>query len=147
MNFSTSKYMGLILILAIILCFNFIFFGFVKERTDRLYYNHIIPFISVESKKELEPILKKDFYTRNDLDNLANIAFNAYKEDLRKRTLLSDKIKNLSLMNLKLVIYDNNNFYFGLNYLFNICAISFFAFIFIYKDQITGVRYEPTLYS
>lgn len=147
MNFSTSKYMGLIFILSIILVFNYFFFTAIKERTDYLYKNHVIPFISVETQKEVKSIMEKPVYSRNDLDNLANISFNAYKENLKARTLLSDKIKNLSLINLKMVIYDSNNFYFGINYLFNICAIISFAFIFMYKEQINGVRHEPTLHS
>jgi hypothetical protein len=147
MNFSTSKYMGLILILSINLFFNYFFFTFIKERTDSLYTKHVIPFISVEAQNDVKQILKKPAYSRNDLDNLANISFNSYKENLRGRIFLSDTIKNISLINLKTVIYDNNSFYFGLKYIFNIVAIMSFAFIFIYKDKINGVRYEPTLHS
>lgn len=147
MNFSTQKYIGLILILIMIIGFNSLFFTALKKRTDFIYNSYIIPHISEKAKEELIPIMAKKLYSRTDLDKLANLTFVSYKESLINRDLLSDKIKNLSLINIKMVTYDINNFYFGINYIFNLISITTFLFLFIFKEQKTGVRHEPTLYT
>ncbi len=147
MNFSTPKYLILIVILSSILLFNFLFFTDIKKRTDVIYNNYILTHIDEKAKAEISLIMQKKLYTKNDLDYMANIAFKAYKESLKKRDLLASQVKNISLINIKMVIYDNNNYYFGLNYFFNLTAIICFIFIFIFKEQSYEVRYEPTLHS
>lgn len=147
MLFSNSKFLGLIFILSITIIFNYAFFQFLKEKTDFIYNNYIIQNLDKTAKEDLSKIMKKSSYSKNDLELMANISFKSYKETIKKREFLGNDLKNIILLNIKTVIYDNNNFYFGINYIFNLTAFTAFFFILIFNDKYLGVRHAKTSYS
>lgn len=147
MLFSNSKFLGLIFILSITIIFNYLFFQFLKEKTDFIYNSYIIQNLDKDTKENLSKIMKKSSYSKNDLELMANISFKSYKETIKKREFLGDNLKNIILLNIKTVIYDNNNFYFGINYIFNLSAFTAFFFILIFNDKYLGVRHAKTSYS
>lgn len=147
MLFSNSKFLGLIFILSITIIFNYLFFQFLKEKTDFIYNSYIIQNLDKDTKEDLSKIMKKSSYSKNDLELMANISFKSYKETIKKREFLGDNLKNIILLNIKTVIYDNNNFYFGINYIFNLSAFTAFFFILIFNDKYLGVRHAKTSYS
>lgn len=110
---------------------------------------YIIPSTDLATKSHLQELMAKPYYFRHQIDEVNDLAFKAYKSQLIQKNLLSDKMKNILLLNVKIVMVDNVNFYFLINYIVNISLFISFLFAIFYKEQINNREHyhehEPLL--
>lgn len=113
---------------------------------DGIVNSYIIPQSSLENKEKLKLLMSKSYYFRADMDALGDQAFKAYKESLYKKELLVDKMKNILLLNIKIVLIDNVKSFFIFNYVVNIILLFSFLFAILFKEAtMESKRNEPNI--
>ncbi len=143
MNIS-PKYYFILFILCLFIVFNVLLFKNLKTDIDSIVSQYIYPISSVENKARIESITSRSYYLKSDIDELSNVSFYAYKESLIKKDLLSDKIKNVLLLNYKIVLVDNINSKFIMSYFINAVLLFSLLFAILFKEQTyRGQYYEP----
>lgn len=139
-----SKYIFIVFLFAAFITFNCSFFYKIKQDMDLIVKNHIYPIASSENKARLDNVLSRPYYLKSDIDELGNVAFYSYKDSLMNRNLLVEKLKNVLLLNVKIVLVDNIESRFVTYYGFNIILFILFLFVILFKEEPLGERrYEP----
>lgn len=129
-----GKYYFMIFTVFMMTLFNYVFFTEIKKSNDHLISQYIIPQSSVANKERLQALMSQPYYLRSQIDDVNDLAFQAYKDILMKKDLVSVKIKNIMLLNMKIIFVDNLSFYFRINYLINLCLLASFLFAIMYKE-------------
>lgn len=141
-----SKYYFMTFILLLFVVFNVMFFNQLKKDLDNIIEQNIVPVASISAQERMKNIMSKSYYFKSDIDQLVDIAFYSYKDSLVKRNLISDTLKNVMLLNYKIVLVDNVNSRFISNYLINLCLLFSFLFAILFKEKtIVENRHEPQL--
>jgi hypothetical protein len=122
------------------------FYSGIKKNLDTIVSTYIVPQASLQYKEKLKILMDKPYYFRQDIDLLSDAAFMAYKESLYKKDVLVDKMKNILLLNIKIVLVDNVKASFIVNYLINICLLFTFLFAILFKETALELkRNEPEI--
>lgn len=141
-----AKYYFMTFILLLFVIFNVMFFTQLKKDLDNIIEQNIIPVAGISAQERMKNIMSKSYYFKSDIDQLVDIAFYSYKDSLVKRNLISDTLKNIMLLNYKIVLVDNVNSRFISNYLINLCLLFSFLFAILFKEKtIVENRHEPQL--
>lgn len=140
------KYYFMTFILIFFVVFNVIFFTQIKKDLDTIIGQNIVPVAGISAQERMKNIMSKSYYFKSDIDQLVDIAFYSYKDSLVKRNFIADSLKNVMLLNYKIVLVDNVQSRFISNYLINLCLLFSFLFAILFKDKtIVENRYEPQL--
>lgn len=140
------KYYFMTFILIFFVVFNIMFFSQLKKDLDTIIGQNIVPVAGISAQERMKNIMSKSYYFKSDIDQLVDIAFYSYKDSLVKRNLIADSLKNVMLLNYKIVLVDNVQSRFISNYLINLCLLFSFLFAILFKDKtIVENRYEPQL--
>lgn len=122
------------------------FYSTVKNNMDGIVNSYIVPQASLENKEKLKMLMAKPYYFKADMEALSEQAFKSYKESLYKKELLVDKMKNILLLNIKIVLIDNVKSSFIFNYVINISLLITFLFAILFKEGTTELkRNEPEI--
>lgn len=141
-----AKYYFMTFILLLFVVFNVMFFNQIKKDLDNIIGQNIVPVAGISAQERMKNIMSKSYYFKSDIDQLVDIAFYSYKDSLVKRNFISDTLKNVMLLNYKIVLVDNVNSRFISNYLINLCLLFSFLFAILFKDKtIVENRHEPQL--
>lgn len=133
-------------ILLLFVVFNVMFFTQLKKDLDNIIEQNIVPVAGISAQERMKNIMSKSYYFKSDIDQLVDIAFYSYKDSLVKRNFISDTLKNVMLLNYKIVLVDNVNSRFISNYLINLCLLFSFLFAILFKEKtIVENRHEPQL--
>lgn len=142
----SSKYYFMLFVLFLCYGFNYMFYSSIKSNMDGIVNSYIIPQSSLENKEKLKLLMSKSYYFREDIDALGDQAFKAYKESLYKKELLVDKMKNILLLNIKIVLIDNVKSFFIFNYVVNVILLFSFLFAILFKEAtMESKRNEPDI--
>jgi hypothetical protein len=141
-----AKYYFMTFILLLFVVFNVMFFTQLKKDLDNIIEQNIVPVAGISAQERMKNIMSKSYYFKSDIDQLVDIAFYSYKDSLVKRNFISDTLKNVMLLNYKIVLVDNVNSRFISNYLINLCLLFSFLFAILFKEKtIVENRHEPQL--
>lgn len=122
------------------------FYSTIKRNMDGIVTSYVVPQASLENKEKLKMLMAKPYYFKADMEALSEQAFTAYKESLYKKELLVDKMKNILLLNIKIVLIDNVKSSFIFNYVINISLLITFLFAILFKEGTTELkRNEPEI--
>lgn len=142
----SSKYYFMLFLVLLCYGFNYMFYSTVKNNMDGIVNSYIVPQASLENKEKLKMLMAKPYYFKADMEALSEQAFKSYKESLYKKELLVDKMKNILLLNIKIVLIDNVKSSFIFNYVINISLLITFLFAILFKEGTTELkRNEPEI--
>lgn len=143
----SSKYYFMLFLVLLCYGFNYMFYSTIKSNMDSIVNSYIVPQSSLENKEKLKILMAKPYYFKSDMEALSDQAFKAYKESLYKKELLVDKMKNILLLNIKIVLIDNVKSSFIFNYVINISLLISFLFAILFKEETVELkRNEPEIY-
>jgi hypothetical protein len=107
---------------------------------DSIVNSYIVPQASLENKEKLKMLMAKPYYFKADMEALSEQAFKSYKDSLYKKELLVDKMKNILLLNIKIVLIDNVKSSFIFNYVINIGLLFSFLFAILFKEETVELK-------
>lgn len=136
----SSKYYFMLFLVLLCYGFNYMFYTSIKNNIDGIVSSYIVPQASLENKEKLKLLMNKPYYFKSDLEALSDQAFKSYKESLYKKELLVDKMKNILLLNIKIVLIDNVKSFFIFNYVINVCLLFSFLFAILFKEHTSELR-------
>lgn len=140
----SSKYYFMFFLLVLCYGFNYMFYSTVKKNIDGIVTNYIVPQASLENKEKLNILMAKPYYFKSDIEMLSDATFIAYKESLYKKELLVDKMKNILLLNIKIVLVDNVQSSFIFNYVINVCLLFSFLFAILFREATVESKRNET---
>ena len=142
----SSKYYFMLFLVVLCYGFNYMFYSTIKSNMVGIVTSYIVPQASLENKEKLKLLMAKPYYFKADMEALSEQAFKSYKESLYKKELLVDKMKNILLLNIKIVLIDNVKSSFIFNYVINISLLITFLFAILFKEGTTELkRNEPEI--
>lgn len=136
----SSKYYFMLFLVLLCYGFNYMFYSTIKKNMDSIVNSYIVPQASLENKEKLKILMDKPYYFKSDMESLSEQAFKSYKESLYKKELLVDKMKNIVLLNIKIVLIDNVKSSFIFNYVINISLLFSFLFAILFKEPTSELR-------
>lgn len=136
----SSKYYFMLFLVLLCYVFNYMFYTSIKNNIDGIVSSYIVPQASLENKEKLKLLMNKPYYFKSDLEALSDQAFKSYKESLYKKELLVDKMKNILLLNIKIVLIDNVKSFFIFNYVINVCLLFSFLFAILFREPTSELR-------
>lgn len=142
----SSKYYFMLFLVLLCYGFNYMFYSTIKSNMDGIVNSYIVPQASLENKEKLKMLMAKTYYFKADMEALSDQAFKSYKDSLYKKELLVDKMKNILLLNIKIVLIDNIKSSFIFNYVINIGLLFSFLFAILFKEGTVELkRNEPEI--